>query len=97
MSRMSQLHADLSVQASEMGWSSLEDALNAGYEVDYRTGTLVRPVNEELDMAHQEWLNERNTVLFLLEDVRKDAEKSGRVGDEKIVSRAIRFIKASKF
>lgn len=40
MSKMSQLHADLSVEASELGYASLEEALEAGYQVNYKTSKL---------------------------------------------------------
>ena len=42
MSKMSQLHAELSVNASELGYASLEDALEAGYQIDYKNGGLVK-------------------------------------------------------
>lgn len=37
MSKMSQLHAELSVEASELGYPSLEEALEDGYHVNYKT------------------------------------------------------------
>lgn len=40
MSKMSQLHAELSVQASELGYPSLEDAFEDGYRVNYKMNKL---------------------------------------------------------
>ena len=37
---MSQLHAELSVEASELGYPSLEDAIDDGYKVNYETSKL---------------------------------------------------------
>lgn len=41
MSKMSQLHAELSEQASQLGFHSIEEAEINGYEVDYENATLV--------------------------------------------------------
>lgn len=44
MSKVSQLHAELSEQAAEMGYSSLEYATDvAGCEIDYVKGRLLSP------------------------------------------------------
>lgn len=64
MSRMSQLHAELTEQAAELGFMSIEEAEANGYEVDYDKQELVQTDNEgELDKAHEAWLKERDEVL----------------------------------
>lgn len=59
MSKMSQLHAELSAQAYDLGFNSLEDAINMGYEVDYTEGRLVSPE----DSAHEFLLKEKEKIL----------------------------------
>ena len=59
MSKMSQLHAELSEHASELGFESIEDAERAGYKVDYDNATLMSPEEQ----AHEAWLKEREEVL----------------------------------
>lgn len=59
MSKMSQLHAELSEQASELGFESLGEAEQAGYGVDWDTHKLIEPQ----ELAHKAWLKERDEVL----------------------------------
>lgn len=82
MSKMSQTHAELSEQAYDLGYSSLEEAFNDGYESAYFCGDPVlfrrkhksaeplihQPsLNAELDEAHREWEAEKAVVLVGLD------------------------------
>lgn len=70
MSKISQLHAELSSQAYDLGFNSLEDALAMGYEVDYENSKLV----DGREQAHKAWLKEKQQVLDELTDVIHDGE-----------------------
>lgn len=68
--RLSQLHAELSEQAAELGFESLDAALKAGYEVDWEEQELVNPyvldrsaADEAYEEAHRAWLKEKEAVL----------------------------------
>ena len=50
MSKMSQLHAELSEQAYELGFESIEAAEQAGYGIDMINEKLIEPE----EAAHQE-------------------------------------------
>lgn len=73
MSKMSQLHAELSEQANELGFETIQDAVNSGYVVDYEKGKLVKYglgysetveyLAKEQELAHKAWLKERDEVL----------------------------------
>lgn len=65
MSKMSQLHAELSEQASSLGYQSIEEAEANGYEIDYTKGVLV----DGRELAHNDWLKEREEVLKRLNDL----------------------------
>ena len=67
MSKMSQLHAELSEQAYELGYESLGEADQAGCGVDWENARLIPPQ----EMAHREWLKEKEQVLAELEAVRQ--------------------------
>ena len=70
MSKMSQLHAELSEQAVNMGYSSLEYATEiAGCEVDYEKGKLIPPE----EAAHNAQLSERDKIVEELTILRDDA------------------------
>lgn len=103
MSKMSQLHAELTEQASELGFESLDEALMKGYDVDYEKGKLVRRglgysetveyLAKEQEKAHEAWLKEKKKIL--------DRLRKARVSnDEKKIDtaliKAIRFIEGVK-
>lgn len=62
MSKMSQLHAELSEQASELGFESLGEAEQAGYGVDWEKAKLIEPQ----EMAHEAWIKEKEHKLETL-------------------------------
>lgn len=87
MSKLSQLHAELSEQASELGFESLGEAEQAGYGVDWENGKLVK-VEDELDKAHEAWLKEQEIVLGGLMNL-----MIHKVYDHDIIERAYKFVK----
>ena len=87
MSKMSQLHAELSEQAYELGYESLGEADQAGCGVDWDKRRLIPPQ----EMAHNEWLKEKEQVLAELEGLR--LAYKGAEGVTAPVEHAIKFIK----
>ena len=69
MSKMSQLHAELSERASELGFETLQQALDNGYHINYRNKDTVELMKrqgyeeEEQEKAHKAWLEERDALL----------------------------------
>ena len=59
MSKMSQLHAELSEQAYELGFESLGEAEQAGYGVDWEKIKLIDPQ----EMAHREWVKQKDQII----------------------------------
>lgn len=86
MSKISMLHAELSEQASELGFESLGEAEQAGYGVDWQNAKLIEPQ----EMAHESWLKERDDLLDDLEHLRNIYK--GVKPDEDIIERTIDFI-----
>lgn len=93
MSKMSQLHAELSEQAYELGYLTLDQALADGYEVDYRTSRLEKPVDGR-EQAHNEWLKRKELILKALKNLYDNyVEGSFKVKFEKeVIKEAITFI-----
>lgn len=89
MSKMSQLHAELSEQAYELGFESLGEAEQAGYGVDWENHKLIK-VEDEQDKAHEAWLKEREEVVTDLE--RLITAYAGAEAVTKPVRKAINFI-----
>lgn len=93
---MSQLHAELSQQAYELGFESLDQAIESGeYEV-ISNGSWAKLVltKDEQEKAHEEWLKKRKEVIENLNDlynelayIKIDDEYLDTVGD------TIEFIK----
>lgn len=88
MSKMSQLHAELSQQAYMLGFESLGEAEQAGYGVDWENGKLVK-VEDEQDKAHEAWLKEQDhaiEILDLVADVLNEINDGlVKTGDEELV------------
>ena len=87
---MSQLHAELSEQASELGFESIGEAEQAGYGVDWENAKLIR-VEDQQEQAHQAWLKEREEVLEGLNKMWIGAVHGGY--EHEILEKAIEFIK----
>ena len=84
MSKMSQLHAELSEQAYDMGYQSLGEAEQMGCTVDWENVRLISPE----ESAHTALLHEKRRVITGLLFV---ASKLGKDEQEEI-DRAIRLI-----
>lgn len=63
MSKMSQLHAELTEQAHELGYEDIGEAEQAGCGVDWENHKLISPQ----DMAHIEWIKKRDKLANELE------------------------------
>ena len=76
MSKMSQLHAELSEQASDLGFESIEEAEANGYHIGYtNTGwKLQLDMAKAQEKAHEAWLKEKQQVLDELTDATNDGE-----------------------
>ena len=98
MSKMSQLHAELSEQATDLGYETLEQALDGGWCVDYDEGRLYKRIDIQ-EEAHVEWLKEKEIVLndlqVLLTKFVALANAGSReaVHEKYIIEHAIDFIK----
>lgn len=85
MSKMSELYRELSEQAVEMGYSSLEYATDvAGCGIDYVKGRLLPPE----EAAHNALLKEKEEIIEDLEKLVTSSEY-----DKRTKARAIEFIK----
>lgn len=94
MSKLSQLHAELTEQAMDLGFESIEEAEANGYAVDYELGVLVRTQPSELEKAHEAWCKEREDILDdlgHLKNIYKEVKP-----DEDIIERAIEFVRGCK-
>lgn len=87
MSKMSQLHAELSEQTAELGFESLGEAEQAGYGVDWENGRLIKAEDEQ-EKAHEAWLKEQQIVLGDLMNLMVH-----KVYDHDIIERAYKFVK----
>lgn len=92
MSKLSQLHAELSEQAAELGFESIGEAEQAGYGVDWENAKLIL-VEDQQEQAHQAWLKERDSLLNKLYICASACEKDGHGARAQAVYEAIDFIK----
>lgn len=87
MSKMSDLHLELTEQANELGFESLGEAEQAGYGVDWENRKLV----DGRELAHKAWLEEKQQVLNDLDIVAHS--DSVPFEHKEIVKQAIDFIR----
>lgn len=101
MSKMSQLHAELTSQAAELGFESIEEAEARGYTVKYSgdEAFLVPDIDKAYREAHKAWLQNRDRILHWLEKLSRHLESHkphdifGGYLDYEITDMAIDFIK----
>lgn len=84
MSKMSELHRELSEQAYDMGYQSLGEAEQMGCEVDWENAKLLPPE----EAAHRAILQERDEIVKDLENLVTRSQY-----DERIKTRAIKFLR----
>ena len=85
----------LQEQAEELGFETIQEAIDAGYEVEYHTHgnhKLVKP-KDELEKAHEAWLEEKEQLLERLEKQRDTFDKLHYVEPYELLSDTIAFIK----
>lgn len=88
MSKMSQLHAELSEQACELGFEDLNDALAHGYELDTEAmanGIARLCIDREQENAHDDYLKRKEGILLDLETLKNNINTT--------IDRVIDFIK----
>lgn len=88
MSKMSELHAELEEQASELGYESLGEAEQAGYGVDWDNAKLIPPQ----DMAHKAWLSERAEVIEELRNLHEYFVEDDDLHYSIVVAKAIKLL-----
>lgn len=88
MSKMNKLAMELEEQASELGFESLEQAEQAGYEVDYENAKLIEPQ----EAAHKAWLKERDEVLEELKNLHEYFVEDDDLHYSIVVAKAIKLL-----
>lgn len=87
MSKMSNYYLDLQEQANELGFDTVEEAFDAGYEV--HMGKLQLKEDEQTK-AHKAWLKEKEQVLAELAMLSDNLPAGGDA--QRAVEHAIEFI-----
>lgn len=88
MSKIGNYYIELTEQANELGFESVEDALEHGWEI--RNGEL-KPTEDGQEQAHKSWLKEKEKVLEGLDYLLRGYEYT--IEDAEKISDAIEFIK----
>ena len=94
MSKIGQYNLELQEQAEELGFSTTQEALDAGFTVDYtaKEPTLVFDNDKAYEQAHAEWEREKDILLRALRETKREAEDAGRDMDACVIKNAIEFI-----
>ena len=94
MSKMSWLHVELTEKANELGFESIEEAEQNGYEIsmDGMTPTLKPNTKKQLELAHEAWLKEREEVVKSLDHLMLGYVEMGHKEQADVLQHAIEFI-----
>ena len=89
MSKISQLHAELTEQAYDLGFESIEEAEANGYHINYCDNKvkLTLDMAKAQEQAHEAWLKEKENILAKLKqllEAYKGAESVTSVVEETI-------------
>lgn len=88
MSKMSELHRELTECAYDLGYESLEDAQVNGYDIDYDNHTLV----DVRDKIHQEYLEKKASVLPKLKELQHNLIEAKEPQWSAVVSDTIQLL-----
>ena len=89
---MSQIHMELSEQASELGFASIEEAEANGYHVDYngKGWELKLDITKAHEKAHEAWLKEKEELLEKVDKVWENPNQDDLLN---LVDELVKFIK----
>jgi len=90
MSKIGNYYLELQEQANELGFDTVEEAFDAGYEIV--NGKLTEK-KDERTKAHEAWLEERKTILGDLVNLYLGYCRSGKsdTTEAQIINRAVEF------
>lgn len=91
MSRIGEYNLELQEQANELGFESVQEALDNGYEV---VGRKLVEKKDEQTQAHEAWLKRKEVVVGDLRNLLLGMHAAGKSNttDYDIVSNALTFI-----
>lgn len=92
MSKIGKLNLDVQDQANALGYSSVQEVLDDGYEVNVH-GELVEPETA----AHNEWLKEKQELLDDLNILLRQFDSLNHVNIVELLDRTIKFIDGVKY
>lgn len=94
MSKMSQLHAELTEQAYDLGFESIEEAEANGYHINYCDNKvkLTLDMAKAQEQAHETWLKEKEKVLEEQKELHDHLMELGYDALAESVWHAIEFI-----
>lgn len=91
MSKIGNYYIELTEQANELGFETVEEALENGYEIE--RGEL-KQAKDEQTKAHEAWLKERDEVIkgLQLTLIKMSSERKNETKEYDDISRALKFI-----
>lgn len=96
MSKIGGINLDLQDQANELGFSTVQEAMDNGYVCIFNMNgefRLVKQADKDLEDAHKAWLAERDTIIAKLEMVKNAGADTPKGVMRQVAEEAIEFIK----
>lgn len=96
MSKIGGINLDLQEQANELGFGTVQEALDNGCACIFNTDgefKLVKKIDKELEDAHRAWLSKRDTIIAKLEMVANAGADAPKDVIRQVAKEAIEFIR----
>lgn len=96
MSKIGGVNLDLQDQANELGFSTVQEALDNGCACIFNMDgefKLVKKLDKELEDAHRAWLSERDTIIAKLEMVANAGADTPKDVMRQVAKEVIDFVK----
>lgn len=79
MSKMGQIHAELTAKAAELGFQSIEEAEANGYVATYGLDgeTKLTKTESELEKAHRDYLERKELYIYGLKRIAEQIDELG--------------------
>jgi hypothetical protein len=94
MSKMSQIHAEMTERINELGYETVEEAIADGWDSAEFYASYKEPVKDEQTKAHEAWLKRKEVVVGDLTNLLLSMHASGvsNTTEYNIINNALAFI-----
>lgn len=94
MSKISQIHAEMTERVNELGYETVEEAIADGWDSAEFYASYKEPAKDEQTKAHEAWLKRKEVVVGDLRNLLLGMHVAGKSNtiEYKVINNALTFI-----